>query len=75
MIGFKLFGAAAMVFALLASPASAQRMIDEPGTYAFYHPYGDLGLGSARPPADALAMVPARTMHNPMVTRHRKSGR
>ena len=28
--------------------------IQEPGAYAFYHPNGDLGLGSTRP-GDALA--------------------
>jgi hypothetical protein len=29
-------------------------VIQEPGLYAFYHPNGDLGLGSSRP-ADAMA--------------------
>jgi hypothetical protein len=32
-------------------------MIDEPGMYAFYHPNGDLGIGSTRTPADARAMM------------------
>jgi hypothetical protein len=47
-------------------------MIDEPGMYAFYHPNGDLGIGSARSPVDAQAMAPrlvmrhAIPMHHPM---------
>jgi hypothetical protein len=43
-----------------ATPALAQRMIEEPGAYAFYRPNGDLGIGSARPAMDAMASVPPR---------------
>jgi hypothetical protein len=43
-----------------ASPALAQRMIEEPGAFAFVHPMGDLGIGSARPAMDAMAAVPLR---------------
>jgi len=50
-------------------------MIDEPGMYAFYHPNGDLGIGSARSPVDAQAMAPrlvmrhGPAMHHPMKMR------
>ena len=44
------FGAAVALSTLFGSPALAQHMIDEPGMYAFYHPNGDLGTGSARCP-------------------------
>ena len=59
MTKFKLFSAALIVSAAIATPALAGGMqvaevIQEPGLYAFYHPNGDLGLGSSRP-ADAMA--------------------
>jgi hypothetical protein len=60
MTRFKFLGAAAMLSALLATPALAQPMIDEPGLYAFFHPDGDLGIGSAPSPADAVALAPLR---------------
>jgi hypothetical protein len=56
MTKFKFLGAAAILSALIATPALAQHMIEEPGAYAFVHPDGDLGIGSA--PANALAMAP-----------------
>ena len=56
MTSFKFLGAVAILSALVAKPALAQHMIDEPGMYAFYHPNGDLGIGSARP-TDAMASV------------------
>jgi len=49
------FLGAAVLLALLASPASAQHMIDEPGMFAFVHPNGDLGIGTSRPPSAARA--------------------
>jgi hypothetical protein len=58
MTKFKFLGAAAILSALIATPALAQHMIEEPGAYAFVHPDGDLGIGSA--PAGALAMAPLR---------------
>ena len=58
MTRIRFFGAAAVLSVLIGSPASAQHMIDEPGMYAFYHPNGDLGIGSARSPVDAQAMAP-----------------
>ena len=66
----RLFGAAALLSVLIASPAAAQHMIDEPGMYAFYHPNGDLGLGSARSPVDARAMAPRLVMRHAIPTRH-----
>jgi hypothetical protein len=56
MTSFKFLGAVALLSAFIATPAFAERMIDEPGMYAFYHPNDDLGIGSARP-ADAMASV------------------
>jgi hypothetical protein len=56
MTTLQILGAAALLSALFAPPALAQRMIDEPGAYAFYHPDGDLGIGSA--PATAFATAP-----------------
>jgi len=60
----RFFGAAALLSVLIGSPASAQHMIDEPGMYAFYHPNGDLGIGSARSPVDAQAMAPRLVMRH-----------
>jgi hypothetical protein len=57
MTRFKFLGAVAILSALVATPALAERMIDEPGMYAFYHPNSDLGIGSARPAAEAMAAV------------------
>jgi hypothetical protein len=54
----KILGAAVILSAAVATPALAE-VIQEPGAYAFYHPNGDLGLGSSRP-ADAMAAQPAR---------------
>ena len=69
----RLFGAAALLSVLIASPAAAQHMIDEPGMYAFYHPNGDLGIGSARSPVDAQAMAPRLVMRHPILARPVKS--
>jgi hypothetical protein len=57
MTGFKLFSAALILSAGMATPEFAQAFISEPGAYAFYHPNGDLGIGSSRPAPDALAMA------------------
>lgn len=73
MFRFKLFGAAAVLSVLVASPASAQHMIDEPGMFAFTYPMGDLGIASTpRPPANASAMASMRMMQ-PMATRPARS--
>jgi len=67
----RFFGAAALLSALIGSPASAQHMIDEPGMYAFYKPNGDLGIGSPRAPLDAQAMAPRLVMQHAMPMHHR----
>ena len=67
------FLGAAVLLALIASPASAQHMIDEPGMFAFVHPNGDLGIGTSRPPADAMAMAPKLIMHHPLPARHARA--
>jgi hypothetical protein len=65
----RLIGAAAVLSALIAVPVSAQATIDEPGMFAFFHPNGDLGIGSSRPPADAQAMAPPLVMRHALPTR------
>jgi hypothetical protein len=62
MIKFGLLGAAA-ILSMAATPVFAQPAISEPGAFAFYHPDGDLGIGSARPAADAMASMPLRKSH------------
>jgi hypothetical protein len=64
---------AAVLLALIASPASAQHMIDEPGMFAFVHPNGDLGIGSSRPAVDAMAMAPRLIMRHPLPARYVKT--
>ena len=71
MSKIRFFGAAASLSVLIASPASAQHMIDEPGMYAFYHPTGDLGIGSPRSPLDAQAMAPRLVMRHALPMHHR----
>lgn len=73
MIRYKLLGAAAIVSLLSATPAPAQHMIEEPGMFAFTHPMGDLGIGSSRPPADAMAMMRSdpRMKSHVMMIRHK----
>ena len=39
--------------------------------YAFYHPNGDLGIGSPRPPLDAQAMAPRLVMRHAIPMHHR----
>jgi hypothetical protein len=72
MIRFNFVAAAAILAATVASPASAQQAIDEPGMFAFYHPNGDLlHTGSSRPAADAQAQVsPRLLMQRRLSVRH-----
>jgi hypothetical protein len=70
MTRFKLIGSIAIVSALSATPAMAQRMIEEPGAFAFTYPMGDLGIASTRSPAHAMAMIPGnKTMRLEMRVR------
>ena len=71
MTAIKFLGAAVLL-ALIASPASALNMIEEPGMFAFVYPNGDIGLGASRPPADAMAMTPRLIMRHPLPARHGK---
>jgi hypothetical protein len=75
MTSTKLLAAAVILSAVTATPALAQRMIEEPGAFAFVHPMGDLGIGTTRQPADAMAMVAPRTMHRLMSAKPARSGK
>ena len=70
MIGLKFLGAAVILSAVIATPVLAQPAVQEPGAFAFYHPNGDLGIGSEQP-ADAMAMarVRVRPMSHPVARR------
>ncbi len=59
MINFKLIGAAVVLSAAIAAPSFAQEAIQEPGSYAFYHPNADLTAG-ARAGASSNAMASVR---------------
>ena len=67
MTRFAFLGVAAILSTATATSVFAQAVIQEPGAYAFYHPNGDLGIGSAHAQrrdvvgsgtADALAFAP-----------------
>jgi hypothetical protein len=60
MVKLKFLVAVAVLSAVVATPALAEHMIDEPGMFAFYHPNGDLGIGSSRP-AEAMAAEQSRS--------------
>jgi hypothetical protein len=55
MLKYKIFGAAVLLSAAVATPALAE-VIQEPGAYAFVYPNGDLGLGYSRS-ANAMAQT------------------
>ena len=76
MIKLRFLSAAVSLVAALASPALAQEVIQEPGEFAFYHPYGDLRIGSS-PAANAMASQPIRESAGVSMSakRHPKSGR
>ena len=70
MSKFTLLGVATILSTALATPVLAQAVIQEPGAYAFYHPNGDLRIGSTpsqrreevvvgRGTADAMALAPS----------------
>ena len=77
MTRLKLLGAIVVVSTAAATPVFAQAAIQEPGAYAFYHPNGDLGIGSARPAADAMASVRfgSVTTSHPIHARHARSAK
>jgi hypothetical protein len=51
----KLFGAALVLSVIAVAPVSAQQAIDEPGSYAFFHPNADVLNAGSVPPANAMA--------------------
>ena len=70
MTKFSLLGVATILSTALATPVLAQAVVQEPGAYAFYHPSGDLRIGSTprqrreevvagRGTADAMALAPS----------------
>lgn len=75
MTGFKFLAAATILSALIASSASAQPVVQEPGLVAFYHPESSLGMGSSRPSADAQAMSSRLVMRHPFSARHVRSAK
>ena len=73
MTRFKLLATAAILSLMTATPALAQAALSEPGMFAFTYPMGDLGIGSSRPPVDAMAMMQAAPRMKPhMMMRHAK---
>jgi len=59
MTRFKVFGAAAMLSLMFATPVFAQAAIQEPGAFAFYYPNNDvLNGGRPTPAAGPNAMTP-----------------
>jgi hypothetical protein len=74
MTTFKLLGAAAAL-AFIASPASAQPVIQDPQLTAFYHPEASLGLGYSMPSAEARAMAPRPVMRHPIPARRVRPAR
>jgi hypothetical protein len=59
MTTLKTIVAAALLSAAVATPAFSQEAIQEPGAYAFYHPYADVLNGGAPTPAAGLVNNPA----------------
>lgn len=59
MTTLKTIAAAALLSAVIATPAFSQAAIQEPGAYAFYHPYADVLNGGAPTPAAGLVGNPA----------------
>jgi hypothetical protein len=59
---FKTIAIAAALSALSATPVFAQAAIQEPGLFAFYHPYLDVLNGGAPTPAARLAAEPPASM-------------
>ena len=66
MTKFTFLSVATILPTALATPVVAQAVVQEPGAYAFYHPNGDLGIGStlsrrrvSRGTAGAMALAPS----------------
>jgi hypothetical protein len=59
MTSLKIFGAALVVAAFVAVPASAQQAVQEPGAFAFYHPNADVLNAGGPAPSNAFAAMRA----------------
>ena len=62
MTSLKTVAAAALLSAMTVTPVFAQAAIQEPGLFAFYHPYLDVLNGGAPTPAAKLASEPPAAM-------------
>ena len=70
MTNFKLIAAAVILSATIAASSFAQEVIQEPGSYAFYHPNADLTAGArAGASSNAMASVSNNAMAS-VPTRH-----
>jgi len=56
MTRYKLIAAALLLSTIAVAPVSAQQVVDEPGTFAFYHPDADV-LNDGRPTTGAAVSV------------------
>ena len=56
MTSLKILGAALLLSAFAAAPASAWEAVQEPGAYSFYHPNADV-LNAGPSPSSASAMA------------------
>ena len=54
MTSFKIFGAAAILPMMIATPVFAQAAIDEPGAFAFFYPDADVLNGGRPTPAETM---------------------
>jgi hypothetical protein len=71
MTNFKLMAAAVVLSATIAAPSFAQEVIQEPGSYAFYHPNADLTAGArAGGTSNAMASVRSNSATANVATRH-----
>ena len=61
MISLKAIAVAALLSATV-TPVFAQAAIQEPGAFAFYHPYADVLNGGAPTPAARFASAPPAVM-------------
>jgi BA14K-like protein len=57
MTSFKIFGAAAILSMMIATPVFAQAAIDEPGAFAFFYPDADVLNGGRPTPAATMGAM------------------
>jgi hypothetical protein len=70
MTSFKLIGAALVLSAIAAAPASAWEAVQEPGAFAFYHPNVDVLNGGASRSAYAMAPTTRSDVQMSVRSRH-----